>query len=88
MGDGRGGRHWGPGGPGPFDPEVERSKRRPRIGYLPAGTKAPAALGGEARAARGSERAMGGAFRCGGGRWGGDTPTQLGIAQSNQQYFY
>lgn len=47
---GRGGprRRRTPGSSGPFDPEVERPRRRPGIGHRPAGTKATSALGGDA----------------------------------------
>lgn len=36
-----------PGSSGPFDPEVERPRRRPGIGHRSAGTKEAGALGGD-----------------------------------------
>ena len=50
AGDGGGGGHGGAGGSGPFDPEVERPRRRPTIGRRPDGTKVAAILGGDAPA--------------------------------------
>lgn len=50
------GGHGVPGSPGPFDPEVERPRRRPGIGRGPAGTKKPGALGGDASAGPRSKR--------------------------------
>lgn len=68
AGDSSGGGHGRAGGSGPFDPEVERPRRRPTIGHRPGGTKGPAALGGNAAgsalAARGLEFPWGGIFRC------------------------
>lgn len=75
------GGHGVPGSPGPFDPEVERPRRRPGIGRGLAGTKKPGALGGDASAGppavSGVRRATGGVFLCEEGTLGRDTPGNL-----------